>query len=36
LPELTVIDRVIALFALGMFALAIINGLILAAAKTLP
>ena len=36
LPELTVADRAIALFALGTFALAIANGLILVAAKTLP
>jgi hypothetical protein len=35
-PELTVADRVIALFALGTFALAIANGLILVAAKGLP
>ena len=36
LPELTLADRAIALFALGMFTLAIVNGLILVAAKTLP
>lgn len=36
LPELTVIDRVIALFALGTFTLAIGNGLIVVAAKALP
>jgi hypothetical protein len=36
LPDLTVADRAIALFALGMFAIAIANGLILVAAKGLP
>jgi hypothetical protein len=36
LPELTVVDRAIVAFALGMFTLAIANGLILVAAKTLP
>ena len=36
LPELILADRVIALFALGMFTLAIVNGLILVAARTLP
>jgi hypothetical protein len=36
LPELTVADRAIVAFALGMFTLAIANGLILVADKTLP
>ena len=36
LPELALADRVIALFALGTFTLAIANGLILVAAKGLP
>jgi hypothetical protein len=36
LPEITLADRAIALFALGMFTLAIVNGLILVADKTLP
>ena len=36
LPELTFADRAIALFVLGTFALAIVNGLVLIAAKTLP
>jgi hypothetical protein len=36
LPELAVADRAIVLFALGMFTLAIVNGLILVAAKGLP
>jgi hypothetical protein len=36
LPELTVADRVITVFVLGSFTLAIVNGLILVAAKTLP
>jgi hypothetical protein len=36
LPELTVADRAIIVFALGMFTLAIANGLILVAAKGLP
>jgi hypothetical protein len=36
LPELTVADRVIAAFALGTFTLAIVNGLIVVAVKTLP
>ena len=36
LPALTIADRVIALFALGTFTLAIANGLILVAAKGLP
>ena len=36
LPELTAADRVITLFVLGTFTLAIINGLVLVAAKTLP
>jgi hypothetical protein len=36
LPALTIADRVIALFVLGMFTLAIANGLILVAAKGLP
>jgi hypothetical protein len=35
LPELTFADRAIALFALGTFSLAIVNGLILVGA-TLP
>jgi type II secretory pathway component PulJ len=36
LPELAVADRAIVLFALGLFTLAIVNGLILVAAKGLP
>ena len=36
LPEFTVADRVITLFVLGTFTLAIVNGLILVAAKGLP
>ena len=36
LPELTLADRAIALFVLGTFTLAIVNGLIVIAAKTLP
>ena len=36
LPELAIADRVIALFALGTFTLAIANGLIVVAAKALP
>ena len=36
LPELAVADRIIALFALGTFTLAIANGLIMVAAKGLP
>jgi hypothetical protein len=36
LPALSLADRVIALFALGTFTLAIVNGLIVVAAKTLP
>ena len=36
IPELTWADRVITLFVLGTFTLAIINGLVLIAAKTLP
>jgi hypothetical protein len=36
LPALTLADRTIALFALGTFTLAVVNGLILVAAKTLP
>jgi hypothetical protein len=36
LPELAIADRVIALFTLGAFTLAMVNGLILVAAKTLP
>ena len=36
LPELTIADRAIALFALGTFTLAIVNGLIVVAVKTLP
>ena len=35
-PELTWADRVISLFVLGTFTVAIANGLILAAAKALP
>jgi hypothetical protein len=36
LPELTFADRAIVVFSLSMFTLAIANGLILVAAKTLP
>jgi hypothetical protein len=36
LPELTWADRVISLFVLGTFTVAIANGLILVAAKGLP
>ncbi len=36
LPELTLADRVITVFMLGTFTLAIVNGLILVAAKALP
>jgi hypothetical protein len=36
LPELAVADRAIVLFALGIFTLAIANGLMLVAAKGLP
>jgi hypothetical protein len=36
LPELTLADRVIGLFVLGTFSVAIANGLILVAAKGLP
>jgi len=36
LPALTIADRLIALFALGTFTVAIANGLILVAAKGLP
>jgi hypothetical protein len=36
LPELTLADRVIGLFVLGTFTVAIANGLILVAAKGLP
>jgi hypothetical protein len=36
LPVLTLADRAIALFALGMFTIAIVNGLIMVADKTLP
>jgi hypothetical protein len=36
LPELTVADRVITVFLLGTFTLAIANGLIVVAAKGLP
>jgi len=36
LPALTIADRLIALFAPGMFTAAIANGLILVAAKGLP
>ena len=35
-PALTLADRLIALFALGTFTVAIANGLILVAAKGLP
>jgi hypothetical protein len=35
-PALSLADRVIALFALGTFTLATVNGLILVADKTLP
>ena len=36
LPELTLADRLIGLFVLGTFMVAIANGLILVAAKGLP
>jgi hypothetical protein len=36
LPELILADRVVAVFALGMFTLTIVNGVILVAAKGLP
>jgi hypothetical protein len=36
LPALSLADRVIALFVVGTFTLAIANGLILVAAKGLP
>ena len=36
LPELTLADRLIGLFVLGTFTVAIANGLILVAAKGLP
>jgi len=36
LPELTLADRVIGLFVLGSFTVAIANGLMLLAAKGLP
>ena len=36
LPALNLADRAIALFALGTFAIAIVNGLLLVAAKGLP
>jgi hypothetical protein len=36
LPELTFVDQAATLFALGMFAIAIIDGLILVAAEGLP
>jgi len=36
LPELTLVDQAITVFALGMFAIAIIDGLIMVAAKGLP
>ena len=36
LPELTWADRVITVFMLGTFTLAIVNGLILVAANALP
>jgi hypothetical protein len=36
LPELTVADRVIALFVVGTFSIATVNGLIMIAAKALP
>jgi hypothetical protein len=35
-PELTIADRLIGLFVLGTFTVAIANGLILVAAKGLP
>jgi hypothetical protein len=35
-PELTLADGVITVFVLGSFTLAIVNGLILVAAKALP
>ena len=36
LPELTLADRALAVFVLGTFTIAIVNGLFLVAAKTLP
>ncbi len=36
IPNLTIADCVIAVFVLGTFTLAIVNGLILVAVKTLP
>jgi hypothetical protein len=36
LPALSAADRIIALFVLGTFSVAVINGLIMVAAKTLP
>ena len=36
LPELTLADRLIGLFVLGTFTVAIANGLILVAAKGMP
>jgi hypothetical protein len=36
LPEFTVADRAIAVFVLGIFTLAILNGIVLVAARTLP
>jgi len=35
-PELMIAERAIAVFVLGSFTFATINGLVLAAAKTLP
>ena len=36
LPEFTVADRAIAVFVVGTFTLAFVNGLLLVATKTLP
>jgi len=36
LPELTIADRVITVFVLGSFTLAIVNGLFVVATKALP
>ena len=36
LPELAVFDRILAVFVVGTFSVAVINGLVLVAAKTLP
>jgi hypothetical protein len=36
LPEITLADRAIAVFVVGTFTLATVNGLILVAAKKLP